>query len=73
LPVGNELDKIMRYEAHLSRQLYQAKHELEVPLAKASWPKSLSSVRRIRSSRRAHRATSSSDSRGGISDTASTS
>jgi hypothetical protein len=30
LPVGNELDKIMRYEAHLSRQLYQAKHELEV-------------------------------------------
>jgi hypothetical protein len=30
LPVGNELDKIMRYEAHLSRQLYQAKHEHEV-------------------------------------------
>jgi hypothetical protein len=30
LPVGNELDKIMRYEAHLSRQLDQAKHELEV-------------------------------------------
>jgi hypothetical protein len=30
LPVGNELDKIMRYESHLSRQLYQAKHELEV-------------------------------------------
>ncbi len=30
LPAGNELDKIMRYEAHLSRQLYQAKHELEV-------------------------------------------
>jgi hypothetical protein len=30
LPEGNELDKIMRYEAHLSRQLYQAKHELEV-------------------------------------------
>jgi hypothetical protein len=30
LPIGNELDKIMRYEAHLSRQLYQAKHELEV-------------------------------------------
>ena len=29
LPAGNELDKIMRYEAHLSRQLYQAKHELE--------------------------------------------
>ena len=30
LPDLNELDKIMRYEAHLSRQLYQAKHELEV-------------------------------------------
>jgi hypothetical protein len=30
LPAGNELDKIMRYEAHLSRQYYQAKHELEV-------------------------------------------
>jgi hypothetical protein len=29
LPVGNELDKIMRYEAHLSRQLYQGKHEVE--------------------------------------------
>jgi len=29
LPLSNELDKIMRYEAHLSRQLYQAKHELE--------------------------------------------
>jgi hypothetical protein len=29
LPVGNELDKIMRYEGHLSRQLYKAKHELE--------------------------------------------
>lgn len=29
LPVGNELDKIMRYEAHLGRQFYQAKHELE--------------------------------------------
>jgi hypothetical protein len=30
LPAGNELDKIMKYEAHLSRQLFQAKHELEV-------------------------------------------
>jgi hypothetical protein len=30
LPEGNELDKVMRYEAHLSRQLYQAKHELEI-------------------------------------------
>jgi hypothetical protein len=30
LPPGTELDKIMRYEAHLSRQFYQAKHELEV-------------------------------------------
>jgi hypothetical protein len=30
LPAGNELDKIIRYEAHLSRQYYQAKHELEV-------------------------------------------
>jgi hypothetical protein len=30
LPAGIELDKIMRYEAHLNRQLYQAKHELEV-------------------------------------------
>jgi hypothetical protein len=29
LPVGNELDKIMRYEAQLSRQLYQGKHEVE--------------------------------------------
>ncbi len=29
LPAGNELDKVQRYEAHLSRQLYQAKHELE--------------------------------------------
>jgi hypothetical protein len=30
LPPGTELDKITRYEAHLSRQFYQAKHELEV-------------------------------------------
>jgi len=30
LPAGNELDKIMKYEAHLSHQLFQAKHELEV-------------------------------------------
>jgi len=29
LPPANELDKIMRYEAHLSRQFYQAKHEHE--------------------------------------------
>jgi hypothetical protein len=29
LPPGIELDKIMRYEAHLSRQFYQAKHEHE--------------------------------------------
>ncbi len=29
LPPGTELDKIMRYEAHLSRQFYQAKHEHE--------------------------------------------
>ena len=29
LPALPELDKIMRYEAHLSRQYYQAKHELE--------------------------------------------
>jgi len=30
LPVGNERDKIMRYEAHLSCQLDQAKYELEI-------------------------------------------
>ena len=30
LPASNELDKLMRGEAHLSRQFYQAKHELEV-------------------------------------------
>jgi hypothetical protein len=29
LPPGTELDKIMKYEAHLSRQFYQAQHELE--------------------------------------------
>jgi hypothetical protein len=29
LPASNELDKLMRGEAHLSRQFYQAKHELE--------------------------------------------
>ncbi len=30
LPASNELDKITKTEAHLSRQFYQAKHELEV-------------------------------------------
>jgi hypothetical protein len=30
LPPANELDKIQRYEARLTRQFYQAKHELEV-------------------------------------------
>jgi hypothetical protein len=30
LPQGNELDKIMRYEAHLTRQWVQANHQLEV-------------------------------------------
>ena len=29
LPTENELQKIARYEAHLSRQMYQALHELE--------------------------------------------
>jgi hypothetical protein len=29
LPPGTELDKIVKYEAHLSRQFYQAQHELE--------------------------------------------
>ena len=29
LPHPNDIDKIIRYEAHLSRQLYQALHELE--------------------------------------------
>jgi len=29
LPPGTELDKIVKYEAHLSRQFYQALHELE--------------------------------------------
>ena len=29
LPDGNTLEKISRYEAHLSRQLYHALHELE--------------------------------------------
>jgi hypothetical protein len=29
LPHPNDLDKIIRYEAHLNRQLYQALHELE--------------------------------------------
>jgi len=29
LPSPFDLDKIIRYEAHLSRQLYQALHELE--------------------------------------------
>ena len=30
LPASNELDKITKTEAHLSRQFYQAKHEFEV-------------------------------------------
>jgi len=30
LPPANELDNIQRYEARLTRQFYQAKHELEV-------------------------------------------
>jgi hypothetical protein len=29
LPDGEDLQKIARYEAHLSRQMYQALHELE--------------------------------------------
>ncbi len=29
LPVATELDKVIRYEAHLVRQLFQALHELE--------------------------------------------
>ena len=29
LPPGTELDKIVKYEAHLRRQFYQAMHELE--------------------------------------------
>ncbi len=29
LPAGPDLDKVVRYEAHLNRQLYQALHELE--------------------------------------------
>ena len=29
IPTGDDLAKIMRYEAHLNRQLYQAMHELE--------------------------------------------
>ncbi len=29
IPPGEDLAKIMRYEAHLNRQLYQAMHELE--------------------------------------------
>ncbi len=29
IPTGEDLAKIMRYEAHLNRQLYQALHELE--------------------------------------------
>lgn len=29
IPTGEDLAKIMRYEAHLNRQLYQAMHELE--------------------------------------------
>ena len=30
LPPANELDNIQRYETRLTRQFYQAKHELEV-------------------------------------------
>ena len=29
IPTGDDLAKIMRYEAHLNRQLYQAMHEIE--------------------------------------------
>ena len=29
IPMDHDLNKIMRYEAHLNRQLYQAMHELE--------------------------------------------
>jgi hypothetical protein len=29
LPHPNDIDKIIRYEAHLTRQFYQAMHELE--------------------------------------------
>ena len=29
LPDGGDLQKVARYEAHLSRQMYQALHELE--------------------------------------------
>ena len=34
LPDEKTLEKIARYEAHLSRQLYQAMHELEALQAK---------------------------------------
>jgi hypothetical protein len=34
LPDAETLQKIARYEAHLSRQLYQAMHALEVLRAK---------------------------------------
>jgi hypothetical protein len=34
LPDADTLQKIARYEAHLSRQLYQALHALEVLRAK---------------------------------------
>src|SRR5262249_51882622 len=34
LPYPEETDRIMRYEAHLSRQLYQALHELEAQQAR---------------------------------------
>ncbi len=34
LPDDKTLEKVARYEAHLSRQLYQAMHELEALQAK---------------------------------------
>jgi hypothetical protein len=36
LPADNSLQKVARYEAHLSRQLYQALHELEALQARRS-------------------------------------
>ena len=36
MPDEKTLQKIARYEAHLSRQLYQAKHELEALQTKRS-------------------------------------
>ena len=64
LPPGTELDKITRYEAHLSRQFYQAKHELEVlqkqrrgeatPLAPPGRARSVRAVDRAQQPERQH-------------------